>query len=82
MLYLVMRVQYQILLDIYFNIFHDSKIYDLSLALGNQLVLTAVKEEFGWSWDHRANNVTSIRYHFDRIFTWRGWNWVKFVKLI
>jgi type 2 lantibiotic biosynthesis protein LanM len=38
------------LLHIYYNVFHDQKIFDLALQLGNELLSSAVKESIGWSW--------------------------------
>jgi type 2 lantibiotic biosynthesis protein LanM len=51
------------LLHIYFNLLHDEKIYDLALKLGGELLSCAVKEPFGWSWDHRANGITSAKHN-------------------
>jgi lantibiotic biosynthesis protein len=38
------------LLHMYYNVFHDKKILELALQLGDELVSTAIKQSIGWSW--------------------------------
>jgi lantibiotic biosynthesis protein len=45
------------LLDIYYNIIHEQKIYKLALTLGKELVSSSVKEPVGYSWDSRSNSI-------------------------
>jgi type 2 lantibiotic biosynthesis protein LanM len=44
------------LLEIYENL-NEERVLELAIQLGSELISTAVKEPFGWSWDFRANGV-------------------------
>lgn len=47
-----------VLLEMY-KLFKDTKILELTELLGDELIVTATKESYGWSWDSRANGVIS-----------------------
>jgi type 2 lantibiotic biosynthesis protein LanM len=47
-----------VLLDIYKS-FNDENILKLAIVLGEELIVTAVKDSNGWSWDHRVNGIES-----------------------
>jgi lantibiotic biosynthesis protein len=38
------------LLEMYYNVFRDEKVFDLTLFLGNELIFSAIKKSIGWSW--------------------------------
>ncbi|HJS64664.1 MAG TPA: lanthionine synthetase LanC family protein [Nitrososphaeraceae archaeon] len=44
------------LLNLY-DFYKDEKILNLSVLLGDELIETATKDSYGWSWDYRANGV-------------------------
>jgi type 2 lantibiotic biosynthesis protein LanM len=50
------------LLNMY-QVFREKSILDLALHLGEELLSMAVKQPFGWSWDHRANGISTSRYN-------------------
>ena len=41
-----------VLLEIY-KFFKDEKIFNSRLRLGDELIVTATKESYGWSWDNK-----------------------------
>ena len=47
-----------ILLEMY-RFFKDGKIIELADTLGDELIDTAIKESYGWSWDNRVNGIIS-----------------------
>ncbi len=47
-----------ILLDMY-RFFKDGKILELATILGDELIDTATKESYGWSWDNKVNGIIS-----------------------
>lgn len=51
------------LLHTYYNLLHDEEIFDLAVNLGNELISCAIREPFGWSWDHRVNGVTFAKHN-------------------
>jgi lantibiotic modifying enzyme len=50
------------LLNMY-QVFREKSILELALHFGKELLSTAVREPFGWSWDHRANGISTSRYN-------------------
>jgi lantibiotic modifying enzyme len=50
------------LLEMY-EIFHENKIFDLAINLGNKLLSSSVKEEVGLSWDSKVNGVESSQHN-------------------
>lgn len=44
------------LLEMYYDVFHDEKVFDLAFLLGNELISSATKESIGWSWSSKYND--------------------------
>lgn len=42
---------------------NDRKALDLAIGLGDKLILTAVKEQYGWSWDYKASGLKSATHN-------------------
>jgi lantibiotic modifying enzyme len=48
------------LLEMY-DLFHENRILELALSLGDELLSSSVKEQVGLSWDSRVNGIDSIK---------------------
>ena len=51
------------LLSIYFNLFRDERILDLAIYLGKELLSSALKESYGWSWNYKSNEISNSEYN-------------------
>src|SRR4030095_5026742 len=47
------------LLELY-RLFQDEKMLNLAVLLGNELINGATKESHGWSWNYKANSISSV----------------------
>ena len=51
------------LLSIYFNLFKDERILDLAVYLGKELLSSAMKESYGWSWNYKSNEISNSEFN-------------------
>ena len=46
-----------------YNIFHEKKIFELAVTLGNELLSCSTKEKVGLSWNSKVNDVESTQHN-------------------